>query len=104
MAQVRKRRKSGTGRTGCRPAESSNATSAVMAHECKPGRGVKLKTVSALTLLFALASLAAFVAGRPPISAAGPLQRRELAPMPPNQGSLRHDDAGSFLRGGRGRR
>jgi hypothetical protein len=36
--------------------------------EAKPIRGVKLKTVSWLTMLFALACLAAFMAGRPPAS------------------------------------
>ena len=40
--------------------------------EAKPVRGMKLKTVSRLTMLFALLCLAAFVAGRPPASAAGP--------------------------------
>jgi predicted enzyme related to lactoylglutathione lyase len=35
-------------------------------------RGVQLKTVSLCTMLFALACLAAFMAGRPPVSAAGP--------------------------------
>ena len=37
----------------------------------KPVRGVKLKTVSLWTMLFALACLGAFIAGRPPASAAG---------------------------------
>ena len=37
----------------------------------KPVQGVKLKTVSLWTLLFALACLGAFIAGRPPASAAG---------------------------------
>ena len=40
--------------------------------EEKPVRGVKLKTVSSLTLAFALLCVAAFAAGRPPASAAGP--------------------------------
>jgi hypothetical protein len=40
--------------------------------EEKPVRGVKLKTVSTLTLAFALLCVAAFAAGRPPASAAGP--------------------------------
>jgi hypothetical protein len=40
--------------------------------EEKPVRGVKLKTVSSLTLAFALLCVAAFAAGRPPASTAGP--------------------------------
>jgi hypothetical protein len=39
--------------------------------ETKPVRGVKLSTVSNLTMLFALICLAAFAAGRPPAAAAG---------------------------------
>ena len=39
--------------------------------EAKAVWGMKLKTVSRLTMLFALLCLAAFVAGRPPASAAG---------------------------------
>ena len=35
----------------------------------KPVRGVKLKTVSTFTLIFALLCVAAFAAGRPPASA-----------------------------------
>ncbi len=46
----------------------------VAQEETKPVRGVKLKTVSAFTMLFALSCLAAFMAGRPPVSAAGPCQ------------------------------
>lgn len=38
--------------------------------EAKPVRGMKLKTVSRLTMLFALLCLAAFIAGRPPAPAA----------------------------------
>src|SRR5271154_3554829 len=39
--------------------------------EEKPVRGVKLKTVSTWTLVFALLCVAAFAAGRPPATAAG---------------------------------
>src|SRR5580658_1346895 len=39
--------------------------------EAKPVRGVKLKTVSTCTLVFALFCVAAFAAGRPPASAVG---------------------------------
>ena len=38
----------------------------VRAAEIRPVRGMKLKTVSRLTLLFALVCLGAFLAGRPP--------------------------------------
>lgn len=40
------------------------------AREPRPIRGVKLKIVSLWTMLFALACLGAFIAGRPPVSAA----------------------------------
>jgi predicted enzyme related to lactoylglutathione lyase len=39
----------------------------------KQARGVKLKTVSTLTMAFALLCLGAFMAGRPSASAAGPM-------------------------------
>lgn len=39
--------------------------------EEKPVRGVKLKTVSMFTLIFALLCVAAFAAGRPPVAAEG---------------------------------
>jgi hypothetical protein len=42
----------------------------VPAAPAKPLRGMKLKTVSGITMLFALLCLGAFLAGRPPISAA----------------------------------
>lgn len=68
--------------------------------ERKPVRGVKLKTVSSLTFIFALICLGAFAAGRPPVSAAGTSLRVKppaLATNAPAGASLRHDDAGSFL-------
>lgn len=45
----------------------------VPAVEGRRARGVKLKTVSALTMAFALLCLGAFMAGRPSVSAAGPM-------------------------------
>jgi hypothetical protein len=63
----------------------------------KPVRGVKLRTVSMLTMLFALACLAAFMAGRPPASAANVEQRGLIAPEAAGM-TLRHDDARSLLR------
>jgi hypothetical protein len=66
----------------------------VAQEETKPVRGVKLKTVSAFTMLFALACLAAFMAGRPPVSAAGrPAQGTALLHKQANSQRLRHDDA-----------
>jgi predicted enzyme related to lactoylglutathione lyase len=41
--------------------------------EEKKVRGIKLKTVSTLTMAFALLCLGAFMAGRPSVSAAGPM-------------------------------
>jgi hypothetical protein len=61
--------------------------------ETRPVRGVKLKTVSAFTMLFALACLAAFVAGRPPVSAAGPAESAAFQQKQMNPQRLRHDDA-----------
>ena len=79
-----------------------------------PVRGVKLRTVSAFTMLFSLACLAAFMAGRPPLSAADAVA--ELAPKrvavqklanmdaaracarkPASARTSRHDDSRSFL-------
>jgi hypothetical protein len=65
----------------------------VAQEEAKPVRGVKLKTVSAFTMLFALICLAAFMAGRPPISAAGAAQSAAFRERHGNPQSLRHDDA-----------
>jgi predicted enzyme related to lactoylglutathione lyase len=45
----------------------------VPAAEEKKVRGVKLKTVSTLTMAFALLCFGAFMAGRPSVSAAGPM-------------------------------
>jgi len=42
----------------------------VPAAPAKPPRGMKLKTVSRIVVLFALVCLGAFLAGRPPVSAA----------------------------------
>ncbi len=65
----------------------------VAQEEAKPVRGVKLKTVSAFTMLFALTCLAAFVAGRPPVSAAGPAQGTAFLRKQANPQRLLHDDA-----------
>jgi hypothetical protein len=45
--------------------------SAKIQDEDKPIRGLKLRTVSAFTMTFALICLAAFVAGKPPVFRAG---------------------------------
>ncbi len=56
------------------PATGVAAISAPSPAGEKPVRGVKLKTVSAFTLAFALVCLASFMGGRPPVSAAPPEQ------------------------------
>jgi catechol 2,3-dioxygenase-like lactoylglutathione lyase family enzyme len=48
--------------------------------DTKPRRGMKLRTVSILTMLFALLCLAAFAAGRPPVIAAGSSSVAEKEP------------------------
>ena len=65
----------------------------VAQEESKPVRRVRLKTVSAFTMLFALACLAAFMAGRPPVSAAGSTESRESIQRQMHQPQLRHDDS-----------
>ena len=65
----------------------------VAQEEAKPVRGVKLKTVSAFTMLFALICLAAFMAGRPPVSAAGRGEGTAFLHKQENLQQLRHDDA-----------
>jgi hypothetical protein len=64
----------------------------------EPVRGIKLKTVSRLTLLFALACLGAFVAGRPPVAAEWQAPRKAQAAKSGLEGrserlALRNDDA-----------
>jgi hypothetical protein len=63
-----KRRK--TRRRTVKPA-APNPASAAAVTEIKPPRGMKLKTVSRITMLFALLCLGAFLAGRPPVAASG---------------------------------
>lgn len=74
MPRIKSRRKTRGTHAQLRLMQSAarNHADTVAAPEPKPVRGVKLKTVSTWTMVFALACLAAFVAGRPPISAAGP--------------------------------
>ena len=81
-----------------RPVKSPFRQAAKVAQP-KPPRGVKLKTVSRLTLLFAFVCLGAFVAGRPPAesqghaaSAQGNAQVAQAKVQP-----LRNDDAGHVL-------
>lgn len=69
---------------------------------CVPVRGVPLKTVSIGTLIFALACLAAFVAGRPPASGAYPGVPRVVVGQSPSGSHLGHDDPRGFLRRGGG--
>jgi hypothetical protein len=85
----RKRRSKQNDRTRATPIPQAE----VAQEETRPVRGVKLKTVSAFTMLFALACLAAFMAGRPPVSAAGPAQSAASLRKQENLQRLRHDDA-----------
>jgi hypothetical protein len=67
--------------------------------EQRPTRGVKLKTVSRLTLLFALVFLGAFMAGRPPVEAGGrseSIQSHERR-IRAERKSLRNDNARRVL-------
>jgi hypothetical protein len=107
MARSKKARsRTGKARTGFQKA-AANATRAAKhaeglpaGSEEKPPRGVKLKTVSLFTLLFALACLGAFVAGRPPASAADVATARAL-PKAAGSAALRQDNARSLLRSSR---
>lgn len=67
----------------------------------RPPRGVKLKTVSRLTLLFALLCLGAFMAGRPPVSADGhfAFAAGKAKPADAVRERLRNDDARRVLLG-----
>jgi hypothetical protein len=60
----------------------------------EPVRGVKLRTISMGTLIFALACLAAFVAGRPPASGAYPGAPRAVARQGPSGSRLGQRQAG----------
>jgi hypothetical protein len=101
MAQARRRRMRQDGRK--RPARI-DVPSAASSPATKPARGVRLSTVSRITVLFALACLAAFTAGRPPLSPVGPVRGQEHAPEVGSGPVLRQDDAGRFLGRRRGER
>ena len=68
-----------------------SAAQAAQQVEIRPVRGMKLKTVSRLTMLFALLCLAAFVAGHPPATAAraGIESRKEAKPLLSQDGYVR---------------
>lgn len=68
MRQEKRRRK---GTRGSAERVAVTPGSAKIQDEEKPIRGLKLKTVSAFTMTFALICLAAFVAGKPPVFRAG---------------------------------
>lgn len=76
---------------------------APMSHpiEQQPPRGVTLKTVSRLTVLFALLCLGAFLAGRPPVAAAARSRRTASSRKQVRAGrvALRNNDAGRVLLG-----
>jgi hypothetical protein len=77
MPQARRRRKKGV----AQPQKAvMRPESPTIQDEGKPTRGVKLRTVSRLTMVFALACLAAFMAGRPPASRAGAIRGRRENP------------------------
>lgn len=70
----------------------------MVASEPKPPRGVTLKNVSRLTLLFALMCLGAFLAGRPPAASEARLaQTPNVDRTRTAMRSLRNDDAGRVL-------
>jgi hypothetical protein len=80
-----------------KPARANRSQAAAARTKCQPVRGLKLRTVSLGTLIFALACLAAFVAGRPNASAAnGGAEPAGLVEWA-SSGTLRHDDARSLL-------
>jgi hypothetical protein len=101
MAQTRKRRRRQNSLSQTAVAKAQDSPIEVTR---KPVRGMKLRTVSAFTMIFAMACLAAFIAGRPPVSAAGPVRGEESRPETAAARLLRHDNAGSLLRGRRGQR
>jgi len=74
---------------------------APVAEPPKPPRGVKLKTVSRLTLLFALLCLGAFMAGRPPVAADGhfAFEAGKAKPARAVRERLRNDNARRVLFG-----
>ena len=94
MPQTRKKRRSEQNyRTRTMPIRQVE----VGQEETKPVRGVKLKTVSAFTMIFALTCLAAFMAGRPPVTAAAPAQSAAFQHKQTSPQRLRHDDAGRLF-------
>jgi hypothetical protein len=100
MAQVRRRRRNNRG-----PQERSIELSGIAAsREPKPVRGIKLRTVSTFTMLFAVACLAAFMAGRPPVSLAGPLENAASFQTQSGRGLLRYDDAAALFERSLGKR
>lgn len=73
------------------------ATTAWPTADVAPVRGVKLRTVSLFTVVFALMCLGAFMAGRPPASAEA-VRARHASNAGASAERLRHDDARSLLR------
>jgi hypothetical protein len=104
MARYRKGQRRKRLRADCSEVPARNAGTPAAGSECKPVRGVKLRTVSVITMIFALSCLGAFMAGRPPASAANAGTGRKVAPEAVSRGPLGHDDARSFLRSSRRQR
>jgi DNA repair photolyase len=76
-----------------RPAGIQDDLSAAVRVEGKPMLGMKLKSVSNLTMLIALFCLAAFAAGRPPASAVPAATGIGQRFLPANQGTMIREDS-----------
>jgi hypothetical protein len=96
VPRIKEGRKRGSRKTG--PTRSPFRPVAVVT-EPKPARGMKLKTVSRFTLLFALLCLGAFLAGRPPMpkDAIIASAQRRAKQVRAEQEALRNDNAGRVL-------
>ncbi len=95
---TRARKRTGVGSRRKR-ADAAPPAPVIAPDENKPICGVKLKTVSAFTMLFALACLAAFMAGRPPASAAAGFASRDGIEKQQEARALRQDDSRRLFRG-----
>lgn len=93
MPRTRSRRKIGAANRRTARQCFAEATRAAARPDSKPARGVKLKTVSALTLVFSLLCLGALVAGRPPVLHS-PHRRQFVRIQRPARPKLVHATAG----------
>src|ERR1700690_222799 len=101
MPQARRRK-----RNGRNPRQRAIARRKItpLPEEPEPVRGVKLRTVSAFTMAFAVMCLCAFLAGRPPVSLAGPAESVASAQNEADRKPLRQDDTRAFLERSLGKR